>query len=327
MNRAAVRAALGLALLGGGCRLADPPAGGLAAGLAEAPPRVGPRQAADVNVALGRSLEKQGEIPAAVNAYLDAAKRDPQRADAYLRLAVLYDRQGRFKESTEWYRKALRASPGNADVYADMGYSLYLQSRFAEAEMNLRQAVALKPEQPRVHNNLGLVLARTDRPEEALAHFRKAGTESDAHVNLALAYALDQRWGEARREYEAALEANPASEAGRRGLQQMNALAARTSPPAAPVAEAEARVAARPPGRAFQPVRAEASEERPAAAVSYADRSPAPAETPVITDPEPAPPPPPISALSAAPPERRPDADPPRRISQAVTFFHVEPAG
>src|SRR5262249_50951730 len=184
----------------------------------EGNPRLSSQQTADIQVALGRTLEQRGEWVPALAAYQDAVKRDPKRSDACLRLAILHDRQGKFKESAEWYRKALQASPGNADIYCDMGYSLYLQRRWAEAEMNLQQALALKPEHPRAHNTRGLVLAHTDRRDQALAPFCKAGSENAARMTRALALTLPRHWGEAREQYEAALAANPSSEAAQNGL-------------------------------------------------------------------------------------------------------------
>src|SRR5207237_3633248 len=86
-------------------------------------PHLGAPQAADVQVALGRTLEKRGEEEQARAAYTDAVKRDPKRTDALVRLAVLSDRQGRFRESEELYRQALAARPTDADLHCNRGYS------------------------------------------------------------------------------------------------------------------------------------------------------------------------------------------------------------
>jgi hypothetical protein len=119
--------------------------------------------------------------------------------------------------------------PGNAEVYCNMGYSLSLQHRWTEAEMNLRQAVALAPNHRRAHNNLGLVLAHSERWDEALTEFRKGGCdEAEAHVNLAFVLTLERCWPEARAHYEQALTLQPASTAAREGLDQLQALVART---------------------------------------------------------------------------------------------------
>ena len=218
-----------------GCQHVESP-GGRALLFGDLGQRISARQAADVQVALGRSLEKRGQPDPAMAAYAEALRRDPKRTEAYWRLAVLHDRQANFKTSAEMFRKALQTSPGNPEIYADMGYSLYLQRRWAEAEMNLRQALALKPDNARAHNNLGLVLAHSDRPEEALAEFRKTGSEADARVNLALALCMEGQWDEARAHYQAALAANPQSASARKGLWQLDTVLVRVPPAPGPAA-------------------------------------------------------------------------------------------
>jgi Tfp pilus assembly protein PilF len=200
------------------------------AGKPEASPKLTGQQVADVQIAQGRSLEKQGELAQAAAAYREALKRDPDRADAYLRLAIVHDKEGKFKESQELYQKALKGMPGNPDIYCTVGYSLYLQQRWSEAEMNLRQALALDAEHQRAHNNLGLVLAHVGRTTEALAEFRRAGcSEADGHLNLAYVLTLEKRWEEARQHYEQALGDEAAVAAARKGLKELDALAVRSA--------------------------------------------------------------------------------------------------
>jgi Tfp pilus assembly protein PilF len=223
-------AALLLSVAGvGGCRQPDrlPTPTPLLPSAEAGQPELGPRQVADVKVALGQTLEKRGQVAEAMAAYTEALKADPSRADACLRQAVLSDQQGQFAESAELYNKALALRPGDPDIYCDMGYSLYLQQRWAEAEMNLRQALALRHDHRRAHNNLGLVLAHTDRPEEAMAEFRKAGcSETDARANLAFALAMDGRWPEARQQYADALAKDPSSAALQKEVVKLDALVA-----------------------------------------------------------------------------------------------------
>ena len=190
-----------------------------------------PGQAADLQIALGRSLERRGEFDRAIAAYLEALERDEGRADACLRLAVLHDRRGRFQDSAAYYQRALEARPGDADAYCDMGYSLYLQRRYAEAEMNLRQALALDPDHPHSHNNLGLLLAHENRLDEALVEFRRGGcSTSAAHENLAFVLTLGRQWPEARDHYRLALAADPASEVAQTRLRELETLVAQEAP-------------------------------------------------------------------------------------------------
>jgi Tfp pilus assembly protein PilF len=185
-------------------------------------------QRADLQIARGRSLEKQGDAPGAAAAYEQALKQDATRSDACLRLGILRDQEGRFKESRELFQKALAGKPGNAEVFCDMGYSLYLQHRWDEAEMNLRQCLALAPSHARAHNNLGLVFASTGRTEEALAEFRRAGcTEADAQCNLAFIQTVANDLAAARERYAYALAADASSETAKKGLREIEQLLAR----------------------------------------------------------------------------------------------------
>jgi Tfp pilus assembly protein PilF len=254
---AGVGLALGVAC-GAGCQqLPQPPASlpGMRAPAVAAEPRPNARQVADLQMALGRSLEKGGDLPRASAAYLTALKHDPSRADAYARLAAVHASQGKFDEAAECFKKALAAQPGSADLYCDMGYMLYLQGRWDDARMNLRQALALAPDHERAHNNLGLVLARTGHAEDALREFHKAGcSPAAAQSNLAFALALEGRWDEAQAHYAQALAADPASAAARKGLRevQMTVARAKPAPAAAPNADtvlpADHRPGPRPEG-------------------------------------------------------------------------------
>ena len=167
--------------------------------------RVSKAQSADIQLALGRSLEAQGDVERALAAYADAARLDPRRGEPAHRRAVLLDKNGRFAEAGPLYEAALKASPGDAEVFADKGYSLMLQGKDAEAERCLRQAIAAEPKRARAHNNLGLLLGRGGREAEALAEFADAGVaEVDARANLAFALGQSRRFERASKQVEVA---------------------------------------------------------------------------------------------------------------------------
>lgn len=203
--------------------------------------RVSKQQAADVQIAMARTLEESERLAEAEIGFRDALKHDPKRADAHHRLAVLCDRKADFKESAEHYAAALRLDPKNPDILCDRGYSLYLQRRWADAEMNLRDALALAPRHLRSHNNLGLVLGRQGKRDEALVEFKRAGCDpSDAQTNLGLVLALEGNFSDATQAYSAALTSKPKSEVAQEGVRAAR-LAAEGRPPtsAAPTSIAQ----------------------------------------------------------------------------------------
>lgn len=213
-----------------GCQHTPTPSSGiplLSGQSADKPATLNDQQAADVQIALARNVEKQGNDAQAIAAYTDALQRDPHRADALLRLAILNDRQGKFKESASYYEKALRESKDAAVVHCNFGYSLYLQRRWAESEAHLREAVAKSNDSKQAHNNLALLLGRTERLDEARAEFRRGGsTEAEAHANLGFVLALDGHFEDARKEYQQALVLNPSLEAAKSGMKKLDTLAA-----------------------------------------------------------------------------------------------------
>src|SRR5262249_49680936 len=80
----------------------------------------------------------------------------------------------------------------------------------------------------RAHNNLALLLVRDNRLEDALAEFRKGGSDpARAHVNLAFALTMDQRWEPAREHYKRALALDPALQLAKDRLGQLDAMVAK----------------------------------------------------------------------------------------------------
>ena len=182
-------------------------------------PRITKRQAADVEFALGRSMEEEGNAEAARPAYLAALAKDPKRGDAEARLAILDDRKGDFPGAEKHFERALKLRPKDPEILCDRGYSLYLHRRWAEAEASLKQALAVDPSHARSHANLGLVFAQRGDAPAALLEFARAGCDpSDARSNLALVLAMEGRFEEARGEYALALVAKPKSALASEGL-------------------------------------------------------------------------------------------------------------
>jgi Tfp pilus assembly protein PilF len=198
--------------------------------------RVTRRQAADVQIAMARTLEESEQLAEAEAAYREALKRDPKRADAHHRLAVLCDRRADFKGSAKQYDEAARLDPKNPEILCDRGYSYYLQRRWADSEESLRQALKLSPRHARSHNNLGLVLGRQGKREEALVEFARAGCDrSDAQTNLGLVLALEGHFDDAAEAYQTALATKPKSPTAREGVLAAT-LAAKGGPAASTVA-------------------------------------------------------------------------------------------
>ena len=180
------------------------------------------RGAADVQFALGRSLEAAGDAAGAEAAYRQAIANDNRRADAHARLAILLSQKGIFDEATKHFASAVKREPKNVELLCDQGYGFYLQRRWAEAEASYRRAIKQEPAHARAHTNLGLVLARTGHPDAALAEFRRAGCDpADSQANLGLVLATEGKFPEAEAAYREALAAKPGMKAADAGLRAL----------------------------------------------------------------------------------------------------------
>ncbi len=212
---------------------------------AEATEPLRPEQKADIQIAMARSLERQGRTDDAKKMYLQAIQAAPKRADVHHFLALLYDRNGECRAAEKYYQQALDLDAQNAELHCDLGYNYYLQQRWQDAEARLRCALELASDLPRAHNNLGLLLARTGREGEALEEFMRAGSSpAEAHANLACVFMLSNRWQEAETTFQQALAINPKLESAQEGLTRLRSLAAKRSAggisTAAPPSAAEA---------------------------------------------------------------------------------------
>jgi Tfp pilus assembly protein PilF len=189
------------------------------------------KQKADVQMAMGQTLEKEGNFEEAIKTYEDVLRKDNKRADACLRLAVVHDKKGDAAGAEKYYKMAMKADPKNAEIRCDLGYSYYLQRRWSEAQASLTKAIELKPDLRRAHTNLALVYARTSENAKALKEFIKAGcSEAEAHSNLGYALMLQEQWADAQREFQRDLDMNPQSKPAQAGLATLHSITSRKTP-------------------------------------------------------------------------------------------------
>jgi Tfp pilus assembly protein PilF len=174
-------------------------------------PKVTEQNYAQVQLAIGDTLAKEGNFERAKAAYEAALRNDKSLAAAYHHLARLHEKFGRGDESKELFQQAVELEPNNAEILCDYGYWFYLRKDWKESQRQFQRALQLNPELKRAHNNLGLLYARTGRPDEALKQFALAGlNEADARANLGFVYLSEKRMSEAKTELRQAAAANSA---------------------------------------------------------------------------------------------------------------------
>ncbi|MDA1316020.1 MAG: tetratricopeptide repeat protein [Acidobacteria bacterium] len=176
----------------------------------------------------GLALADAGDIDAAIQAFEEAVRADPNLVQPRVNLISLYgglDRaadvekhyravaekhpnqgslhynygafqadQDRFGEAEKAFRRAIKADPAMAEAHSILGQTLEAQQEVAEAEKYYRLAVQIKPAFRLAHFNLGRVLFAQDKMDEGLQHFLKTLTPEDEEtprymLDVAVAYA------------------------------------------------------------------------------------------------------------------------------------------
>jgi Flp pilus assembly protein TadD len=131
-------------------------------------------------LASGARNQQARNFAAARADYEQVLVLDPINPQANFKLAILADDEGRFADSDRHYSLLLRQYPGNATLLANRGWSYVLQGRYAEAERTLSEALRADPNHRAALKNLGWLYGTLGDYEQALAFFRRAGTEAEA---------------------------------------------------------------------------------------------------------------------------------------------------
>jgi len=171
-----------------------------------------------LDILRGRGLERSGEFDKARKLYDGLRRQHPNSLEVVHRLGVVADAQRLHAEAEGLFQFVLQHEPRNAEVLADLGYCYFLQGQLVKAESALLKAVAAEPGNPRYRNNLGLVIGHQGRHEEALAHFRKGGSQADAYYNLAFVFATQEQAEKAKQCFLLALGEDPTHGKSREAL-------------------------------------------------------------------------------------------------------------
>ncbi len=205
------------------------------------PPGLDDRAAAYHAFMLARSLEREGEIEEAIDAYRQAAGLDPGAGGIWAELAGLYARRNQPDEAIEAGNEALDRDPDDREAHRTLGlvYAARVESRETPAQSDVDLAMdhlarARNPRSPDVMLSitLGRLYLATEQPEPAVEVLTDmldvAPQFADGQVLLARAHeALDQ-WDEAAAAYERAVLYSPRRARYRRRLADALVNAGRT---------------------------------------------------------------------------------------------------
>jgi len=116
----------------------------------------------------------RGNVDAAIAAYAEAVREQPELADRHNDYAAMLARAGRDDEALAQYNEALRISPDQYDVRMNLGAILSRRNRNQDAIEQFNAAAAQRPASPEPHVYLALVYASQNRFNDAVSEVKAA---------------------------------------------------------------------------------------------------------------------------------------------------------
>jgi tetratricopeptide (TPR) repeat protein len=132
------------------------------------------RDAPAAFAALGRAQAANRKIDAAIAAYQETVRLNPLATDAKVALARLQLASGRADSSTALAEEAVKAQPQNGDARLVLVQGLISRGDFQRAQSELDLLKAKFPNSAAVHVQLGMLLGRKQQPGEARREFERA---------------------------------------------------------------------------------------------------------------------------------------------------------
>lgn len=113
----------------------------------------------EVQMAIAGTALALRNLPAAEQAFGEAATMDPQRADAWMMVARLQVQRGALDEARASLEQAVAANPSDGVLHQSLGNLLVMAGKNSKAVAPLEQAAHLMPDDATVAADLGVVLS------------------------------------------------------------------------------------------------------------------------------------------------------------------------
>ncbi|EIE19554.1 hypothetical protein COCSUDRAFT_67698 [Coccomyxa subellipsoidea C-169] len=132
----------------------------------------------------------------------------------HVNLGITLEGDGRLLAACDAYREAVRLNPEHFRALKLLGSALYALGDLEEAESALRASLAINPDYSDTNSDLGCVLCALQRPEEAKVAFKRAIASQpehsiEAHFNLGNVFRQCGEFEAAERCYQNVLTAAP----------------------------------------------------------------------------------------------------------------------
>lgn len=186
-----------------------------------------PKDRLEEYVRYGRAIRfaNTGHLPEAIREFQSVLEENGQNASAHFYLAVCYYRSRRFDDAVKALNATLVTSPDYPPAEELLGTIWLVKEDYVRARQQFAHLAAIAPENYGAHYNLGILAVREGRIEEARRELQAAAqadaSSGQAHAALGSFYYAQGDWSRAGDELRQALAINPNDEASRKTLEQM----------------------------------------------------------------------------------------------------------
>ena len=165
----------------------------------------------------GISEFKAENYEEAVEFLKQARAQQPDSSLPAFYLGLTYKQMGLYEESVGELKEAIRLAPPIPGVYADLVEVLYHQNKFKEALAWIAKAEQEGSKPGRIFLLKGLIFHQEGRYQNALEAFKQAkeidpSLAQEADLQMAMTYAQQRRFAEARESLKTVVTVNPTSE-------------------------------------------------------------------------------------------------------------------
>jgi tetratricopeptide (TPR) repeat protein len=140
------------------------------------------------------TLEQQGKVAEAEEAWRTYLKANPSSPEPYAQLGLLEARQGHYAQAIPLYRKSLAINPNIVPLRLDLGLALFKSGNMKEAIPEFVIVLQSNPGNQQVTTLLGMAHYGLAQYKEAVPYLRDAAQRDPQNLPLRLALAHSCQW-------------------------------------------------------------------------------------------------------------------------------------
>jgi len=158
---------------------------------------------------IGRAYFQKKEYEPAEKYFLQAVVLEPRLWKSNTFLGYIHDFRKDYNSAIREYKAAIKVTPDEGTLYNNLGVSYTMAGEYHNAVEAFTKAIDLDYNDSKVFNNMAVALASLGRYDESLDAFVKGGGEAQAYNNLGCVYLQKEKYREAVKCFEKAIELEP----------------------------------------------------------------------------------------------------------------------